>query len=700
MSVHDRRIDQLFNSGLILALIPLLPAFAYPPAAFSEADTLLEAITVDSSANDPVGVASSASQAIVTKSEIEGRPLLRTGELVEVVPGMITTQHSGGGKANQFFLRGFNLDHGTDFSAEFDGVPLNLRTHGHGQGYLDMNSIIPELIDTVEYGKGPYYADVSDFSSAGYARFHTQHSLPKGLLSYTIGERGFHRIVGADSFRLGTGNLLMGTEINFYDGPWSNSQNLAKYNGLLRYTVDHQDYGYSVIGTAYAGRWDATDQIPLRAVDQGLISYIDSIDPSDGGKTQRYSLSLNGWRQTEWDKTEATAYLAYSNLDLYSNFTYFLDDPVNGDQIKQKDRRLLVGGKASETWYGSWQGLEFETRLGVELRHDHIPEVGLFLSRRQQVLSTVRNDKVDETSLGLYLESQIRWNDWFRTIAGVRGDHFRFDVNALSDSRNAGKVSDSLVSPKLSLIFGPWSETEFYLNFGYGFHSNDARGVTTRFDPGSGKDVSPVSPLARSVGVEAGVRSRFFSNLTSSLALWGLNLDSELVFVGDAGTNEPTPASRRYGVEWTNDYQPFGWLTLDGDLAFSQSRYRKGLEGLPDNARDVPNSVGRVISAGATVNLDNGFFTSLRFRHFGDIPLNETGFKWRDTSLVNWALGFQRKEHYRLEVQVLNLFDSNDPDISYYYASRLQGEAAGGIEDVHFHPVESRLVRLIGTIRF
>jgi hypothetical protein len=380
---------------------------------------------------------------------------------------------------------------------------------------------------------------------------------------------------------------------------------------------------------------------------------------------------LNGWRQGERDKTEATAYVAYSNLDLYSNFTFFLDDPVNGDQIKQQDRRLLAGGKAAETWYSSWRGIELATRLGVEAGHDHIPNVALYRSRQRQVLSTVRQDKVDESSLGLYLESDIRWNRWFRSVAAVRGDLFWFDVNALSDVRNSGSRADSLVSPKLSLIFGPWAKTEFYLNFGQGFHSNDARGVTTRFDPVSGDPLSPVSPLVRSTGIEAGVKSRRVPGLTTSLAVWGLDLDSELVFVGDAGTNEPTPASRRYGAEWNNDYQPFDWLILDADIAFTQSRYRRRIEGLLENAKDVPNSVGRVITTGATVNWSNGFFTNLRFRHFGDIPLTEDGFKWRDTSLVNWAMGYQRQDRFRAELQVLNLFDSNDPDISYYYASRL-----------------------------
>jgi outer membrane receptor protein involved in Fe transport len=468
----------------------------------------------------------------------------------------------------------------------------------------------------------------------------------------------------------------------------------------LRYSIDKDDHGYALIGNLYDGRWDATDRIPLRAVEQGLIAPIDSLDPSDGGESRRYSFALNGWRKGESDRSEATAYAAYSDLDLYSNFTFFLDDPVNGDQIKQKDRRLLAGGRAAETWYSAWRGVELATKMGIEARHDHIPDVALYRSRQRQLLAAVRQDKVDESSLGLYLESNIRWNPWFRSVAGLRGDLFWFDVEALSDARNSGSVSDSLVSPKLSLIFGPWAKTEFYRNFGQGFHSNDARGVTARVDPAGGEPLSPVSPLVRSTGIEVGVKSRLMNNLTASLVVWGLDLDSELVFVGDAGTNEPTPASRRYGVEWNNDYKPFDWLILDADIAFTRSRYRQRIDGLPENARDVPNSVGRVITAGATVNWDDGFFTNLRFRHFGGIPLSEAGFKWRDTSLVNWALGYQRRERFRVELEVLNLFDSKDPDISYYYGSRLPGEAASGVEDVHYHPVESRLVRLIGTVRF
>ncbi len=456
----------------------------------------LEETVVEGRGQDLTGIAEGASVGRVGLLELANRPLLRAGEILEVVPGLIITQHSGTGKANQFFLRGFNLDHGTDFSTSVDGMPINLRTHGHGQGYLDLNLLIPELIDYIEFKKGLYYPEVGDFSSAGTSTVYLADALPKGLAEFGAGEDDFYRGLFANSSQLGAGDLLYAGEVQYYDGPWVREENLRKFNGLLRYTGGRAGRGYSLTAMGYDADWDATDQIPQRAVDSGLISRLGALDLTDGGDSSRFSLSGRYWHEHEKAATRAGVYAVYYDLDLFSNFTYFLDDPVNGDQFEQVDERVYFGGDVSHQWLTDrFLGSESQHELGLQLRHDHIMEVGLHKTAARQRLSTVRDDAVDEFSVGAYYRNETRWKEKFRTVVGLRGDFFYFDVDSLLDA-NSGSETDGVVSPKASLIFGPWWDTEIYLNGGFGYHSNDARGTVTTIDPANG---DPASPL-RSAG--------------------------------------------------------------------------------------------------------------------------------------------------------------------------------------------------------
>ncbi len=646
-------------------------------------------------ASDLLGRTDSASSGIIGQPKFEFRPISRPGELVEVVPGMMATQHSGSGKANQFFLRGFNLDHGTDFSGMLDGVPLNLPSHGHGQGYLDLNSIIPELVDIVEFGKGPYHAEMGDFSSAGYVRFHTKHSMEKGLIKFGYGEDDYYRGVLANSHQIGEGDLLYGAEVNFYEGPWDKDESLNKFNGLLRYTVDNGYKGYSIVGTAYHSNWDSTEQIPSRAVEEHGYSKLGTIDPTAGGDMERYSLSANWWLQSDFGETEVSAYAVYSDFNLYSNFTYFLNDPVNGDQITQRDRRYIFGGEGKHTKYADWFGFDVKNTGGIQVRHDYIPNVGLYKSKSREILSTVTEHEVSQTSIGIYLENEVQWADKFKSILGLRGDIYLYDVESHRIAANSGQADDAQFSPKLSLIAGPWYDTEYYFNVGYGFHSNDARGSTIQLDPETGDFASRVDPIVSSRGAEIGLRNQYFPGLTTTVSLWWLELDSELVFVGDGGSTEASGKSQRYGLEIANYYKPFDWLTLDFDVALSQSKYT----GVPSNAKEVPNSVGRTISGGATIDLPNGLFGSIRARHFGDMPLIEDGSVYADsTTIVNLGTGYRYKD-FRVELNVINLFDSGDTDIAYYYESRLPGETTG-VNDIVSHPVEPRTLRIQMSMDF
>jgi hypothetical protein len=655
----------------------------------------LEPVLVTGRAADLIGSASSASQGQVGQTELETRPLLRPGEVLEVIPGMAVTQHSGTGKANQYFLRGFNLDHGTDFSTWIDGMPVNLPTHGHGQGYMDLNFLIPEIIDTVDFKKGPYYTEVGDFSSAGTSNIHLFNKLPQGLVKFGVGEDDFYRLVAVDSPRLGPGILLYALEGRYYDGPWDTPERLKKFSGVLKYTLDYGHTGFSLLAMGYASKWDAADQIPERAVVQGLISRLGAIDPSDGGKTSRYSLSGEWWRKWGNGTTRANAYVFYYKLNLFSNFTFFLDDPVNGDQFEQEDRRVVAGGHVSHTWSTDWLGKAMEHTLGLQVRHDAIPEVGLHKTRERTRLSTVRSDDVAETSLGLYYRQQTQWLSKLRTVLGLRGDVFFFDVES-DNTLNSGSWTDGIVSPKLSLILGPWASTEVYLNGGFAFHSNDARGTTITVDPQTGDPAARVDPLVRSKGAEIGVRSTLIPGLHTTVAFWYLKLDSELLFVGDAGITEPSRPSQRYGVEWTNFYRVAPWLVLDADFAFTHAEFT---DDDPAGKR-IPGALATVIATGATLDLPYNLFGSLRLRYFGPRPLIEDNSVRSDAStVVNLELGYKYKQ-FLAQLDVLNLFNSKDHDIDYFYPSRLPGEPAEGVADVHFHPMEPRTVRFYLTYRF
>ncbi len=657
--------------------------------------TLGEAL-VEGRASDLVGVAGAASQGRVGQAELAPRPLLRVGEVLETVPGLIVTQHSGSGKANQFFLRGFNLDHGTDFSASLEGVPMNLPTHAHGQGYLDLNSLIPELIEQIEFDKGPYDARARDFSSAGSARIGLMRRLDAGIARVEGGLDEYGRVFVAGSTPVGRGDALGALNVQYYNGPWVSPENSALLSGVAKVSAGTADDGVSLTALGYYADWDATDQVALRAVRSGQISRLGALDPTTGGTTGRYTLAGQLQRTAPGvSQLRANAYAAYYHLNLFSNFTYFLDNPVEGDQFEQADRRFYTGASASQTWFSGALGRGTENTVGVDLRHDQILGVGLYNTTARQRFNTIRADEVAQTSLGGYVENATRWTPTFRTTVGVRGDVYRFDV-ASDLAANSGTETAFIASPKLALAVSPWNRTEGYLNLGYGFHSNDARGTTISVDPQSGDPVDRADPLVRTRGAEVGVRTTALPGLQSTLAAWTLALQSELVFVGDAGGTEASDASLHYGVEVTNFYAVRDWLNVTLDVALTESRFTA--DDLPDGDR-IENSIGRIVTGGVYVGRETGLLGSLQVRHFGPRPLTGDGRVRADaTSLVN-AKAAYRFRSVAVALDLLNVLDSEAADVSYVYGSRLQGEAAE-VEDVHAHPVIPRTARLSVTARF
>jgi hypothetical protein len=630
---------------------------------------------LDEPLNDLLGIASTASEGVITSKEIERRPFHRAGEILETVPGVIVSQHSGEGKANQYYLRGFNLDHGADIAVTVAGVPVNMPTHGHGQGYADANFLIPELIGGVQFKKGPYYADEGDFASAGAVNINYLSLLEKPIALVQGGSEGFRRALYAASPRFGDGYLLYALEAGANDGPWVRPDDFRKLNGVLRYTRGDQRGGFNITAMGYDARWNATDQIPERAVRRGALSRFGLIDPTDGGATSRYSLAGEWQRHSSSTLTQAAAYAIKYRLNLFSNFTYFLDDPVNGDQFEQADDRLVFGARGAHRWRATIGGVSLENVAGVQARRDDIRNVGLYRTRSRERLSTTREDRVQETSAAVYGQSALQWSPWLRTIVGLRADRYQFDVDA--------RRTASIVSPKLTMILGPWRNTELYANAGTGFHSNDARGETT--------------PLARTRGAELGLRTTLIPRVHMTAALWALDMASELLFVGDAGTTEASRPSRRTGIEVSTFYNLTDWLAIDADYAHSRARFR---DDDPAGNR-IPGAIEGVASAGLNLIDLRGFSGELRYRWFGPRPLIEDdSVRSAGSSLVNARLGYRLTPRIRLDVDVFNLLDAHVSDIDYFYTSRLHGEPAGGTSDLHFHPVEARAVRLGVTTSF
>ncbi len=661
----------------------------------------LDPVVVQGNYDNAVGTSDAASQGSVGRQLIEARPVLRPGEILEFVPGVIVTQHSGDGKANQYFLRGFNLDHGTDFATWVAGMPVNMPTHAHGHGYTDLNWLIPELVDRLRYRKGPYYAEDGDFSSAGSARIGLVDELPRGIFSATLGGHGWRRALLADSPDVGAGHLLYALEGAQNDGPWRTPERLHRLNGLLRWSTGPAADRQSITAMGYSAGWNATDQIPRRAVEAGTLDRYGSVDPTDGGRTSRWSLSYERQRRLADGVFRLDAYAIASQLDLTSNFTYFLRDPANGDQFSQSERRRVVGLTTSRSWNTTLAGLDMVNSIGLQVRHDRLDPVGLYSNVRGVRTATVQESRVRQTSIGLWADNSTQWTSWLRSVAGLRADRFDFDV-ASSVAGNSGRAHAGLASPKLSLVFGPWRRTEFFVNHGWGFHSNDARGATATVaasDPGS--RIRPVDALVRSKGSELGLRTELVPGLQSSLALWELRLGSELVFVGDAGDIEPNRASRRRGVEWNNHYVARPGLMFDADFAFSRARFSEDDPNDATAGRHVPGSVATVVSLGATLTELGPWSGQFQLRHFGPRPLTDDGNqRSAPTTLAYLRAGYRLTPRLRLALDVFNLFDRKASDIDYYYRSRLQNEPAAGVNDIHFHPVEPRSLRLTLVANF
>lgn len=665
------------------------PAKAEAAKISQEAQTRLKELTVTE--RRPTTAASSET---IRARDYELRSHTTTQEILNNLPGLVASQHAGGGKAMQYFLRGFDNDHGTDIALFVDGVPVNMVSHAHGQGYADLNFLIPEIVDRVEFSKGPYFAQWGDLANSGAVNFITKENTSENSLQALGGFFNTMRYTGAVSPKIGPVQTLLAGEVYFSDGPFKHAENYARYNFFGKFTLaPTADSKLSLWFSAHDGDWDASGQIPLREVHAQRLDRFGSLDPTEGGQSDRQNLNLvYTSAPTPQERWLVQLYGSRYKLALFSNFTFFTKDTIRGDGINQDDSRVLYGGRVRYTRLWTLGGMPTESAVGFETRNDDA-DVGLFRQQRRQRFATTNKVNIEERSFSGYLQQEIFLREWLRFQAAVRGDFFLFDVqdrlpaNASDAVRIRGNTTDGIVNPKASLILSPfqnkptlWRNTEFFLNFGMGYHSNDARDAVQV----GGK------PLARSTGSELGMRTNLWGRLDIATSLWLLDLDSELVFVGDEGVTEASGPTRRWGIDFETRYTVLPWLFADLDLTYSDPRFRTTGEA-------VPLAPTLLINGGLTAIFENGFSGALRLRYLDDRPANE------DRSLI--ARGYMlldlilryRWRNVEASVQVLNLADVDWRQTQFATNSCVASEvgvdsrcpidgAGEGVEDINFVP--------------
>jgi outer membrane receptor protein involved in Fe transport len=676
----------------LCALVWCCMARADPVAAPASAEALQD-VVVTAERLKLIGTASTASEGVVVDSELALAPAYRPGQLLETVPGLDVTSHSGEGKANQYLMRGYNLDHGTDLAVYVDDMPINEPTHTHGQGYTDLNFLIPELATNIRYSKGTYYASEGDFASVGAVHLNYLNSLDDQA-ALTAGTLGFERLFTAASHRAGEGTVLGALELQHYDGPWDNPDDQRKINAVLRYSGGDERDGFSVTGMFYRGLWNSTTDQPERAIAQGLIGRFGSLDPSDGGEALRGSVSARFFSAMGAGELSANLYLINNQLTLWNDFTHFLVDPVNGDQEAQHEDRITAGGSVNYLRADEVSGLRNEWLMGVATRFD-FNDVSRLPTRDRMILpasadplNISETDTVRLRDLSAYAQATTHWLPWLRTVLGLREDNI-----AGSDSgTNPGSANASLFQPKASLILTPVATTELYLSAGRGFHSDDLRGVNQAAITG----VAGAPLIARQDGEEIGVRQQVGRQLAVTLAVFSLDAQSETTYDPDVGQDVAGPASRRRGFELNATYQAAAWLELYGSYSADHARFKTPFDdGTGHVGEYLPNAPFATGSFAAYVKDRGPWSGGLQYRYLGAYPLSADG-AVRGSGYGEWNadVRYRRADGWQLSLGIYNLTNKKANAAEFWYVDRLAGEAPGGTADIHIHPLEPTSARV------
>lgn len=683
-------------------------------------------IVVTASRADLTGRAQTASEGSITREEVALRPIYRPGQLFESIPGLVVTIHSGEGKAQQYLIRGYNLDHGTDFASFVDDVPVNRPTNAHGQGYSDLNFLIPQVVAGIDYTKGPYYAAIGDFGSVASAHTRLLDTLPSTVAA-TIGSDGYQSVFAGTTVAFsGGGRVLGAVGLDHYDGPWQPGQNFRKVNAMLRYSRGSAHDRLTITAMAYASAGRLVTDQPERAIEQGLVGRYGTLDPTDSSRSQRFSLAGHLDKPLGAGQFSLAVHVVRSTMTLWNNFTHYLDDPVLGDQEEQDERRTLIGGFAQFAFSPRLFGLSTTVLGGVQLRHDTVFVDRRHTWHRDTVLGTCHQetdagpmaypavggnctaDQVDLLMVSPWAEATVHWTPWLRTTLGVRADHLHAGDRNLARAGAAAPARASggqwLAQPKANLALGPWHGTELYASWGRGFHSNDVRGV---FGFDAGGNSAGTRLLSQTTGIEAGLRATPVPRLTLQLAVFRQDFSSELTYNADVGADDATAPSRRRGIELSALYRPFGWLELNTDLAFSDPRYRCAGNGTGANGCDaiaggtrIADAPEFIMSAGVLVNGAGPWSGSVQWRRLGPHALTDGPPVPRDGGYAEWNLeaGYELRtgllRGWKAQVGIFNLFNSRSQAADYYYTTRLPGEPADGVAGFQSHPLEPRSARI------
>jgi len=708
-----RRIGEVITATLAGSMLAMAHAADISPAVTSEAtagadQTELQEVIVTASRVNLLGTADTASQGSVTQEELELRPAYRVGQLLETVPGLVVTVHSGEGKANQYLARGFNLDHGTDIANFVDDMPINRPTNTHGQGYSDLNFLMPEFMSGLDYTKGPYHAEVGDFGSVASTHIHLADEIPDQV-SVAGGTLGVYNVfAGGTAHLTDQDRLVGGAYYGHVDGPFTHPDDFRKVAGTLRYSHGTDTDGYSATAMYYHGQGNMTTDQPLRAIQEGLIGRYGSLDPSDGSLSQRGSLSVHYATSGDQWKLKTSGYFIHSTMTLWNDFTHYLDDPVNGDQEAQYENRSTGGGQVALDLRQQFGNIENDLTLGLQVRDDSalvnrthtLHRVPLdYCSIEQAEGPTLQvptaggicnADQVHLLDLGPYLEATTHWASALRTVVGLREEYYRASDHSLTTGFQ-GEAHQTLFQPKGTLILGPFASTEIYLSAGRGFHSDDVRGVFGTVPVEGIPGTAGLTPLlAATKGEELGVRSNLTSDLSMELAVFQQDFNSELAYDADAGQDSASAPSRRQGVELSGQYQVRRWLELNTDLAYSKARYRGDLASYELDGPYIANAPKFIGSFGVLVDNLGPWSGALQWRKLGGYPISDGDRLPEDAgySEFNLDVGYKFNPHVKMELSIYNLLNTKADSAAYYYAARLPGEPADGVEDFQVHPLE------------
>jgi outer membrane receptor protein involved in Fe transport len=676
--------------------------------AHAESNSDPSEVTVTASRLNLVGTATTASQGSVTEEELDLRPAYRVGQLLESVPGLVVTVHSGEGKANQYLARGFNLDHGTDIANFVDDVPINRPTNTHGQGYADLNFLLPELSNGLDYTKGPYYASVGDFGSVASTHMHLANEIPDqvSLAGGTLGI--YNAFVGGTDHLSDQDRLLGGLYYGHVDGPFTHPDDFRKVAGTLRFSHGTDADGYSGTAMYYHGGGNMTTDQPLRAVQEGSISRWGTLDPTDGSLSERFSLSGHYGATGDTWKSNSSVYFIHAKMILWNDFTHYLDDPINGDQEEQYESRSTAGGQSSLNITQSFGPIQNNVTIDTQLRYDdayvnrkhtlhRVPLTYCSIAQPGGAALQVpagggicNADQVHLLDLGPYVEDTTHWTEWLRTVVGLREEYYRATDHS-STTGFRGTDQETLFQPKGSLILGPFAQTEIYVSAGRGFHSDDVRGVFGTVPIEGVPGTAGKTPLlAPTTGVEVGVRSNILPKLAMQLAVFQQDFNSELRYDADQGQDAASAPSRRQGVELSGQYRPLRWIELNTDLAVSKARYRGDLTGFGLAGPYIANAPNFIGSFGVLIDNPGPWFGGLQWRKLGAYPINDGDKYPQDPgySEINLDAGYKINTHLKIQLSVYNLFNTRADSSAYYYTSRIPGEPPDGVTGIQVHPLE------------